>query len=220
MRKNFKVSVVDYGMGNLFSVAQACAKVGLLCEITSNKDEIKKSDALILPGVGAFGDAMDNLRALDLVSTIKDFIQEGKPFMGVCLGMQLLMSQSEEFGAHRGLDVIEGPVVRFSNKEGKKIKVPHVGWNRIFIPGAHKTDYWKETPVREIADGEFMYFVHSYYAVPENEDVILSVTTYEGVDYCSSILYKNVFASQFHPERSGDEGLKIYENWYENLKKL
>lgn len=189
--------------------------MGLTPVITSDKSVLMDASGVILPGVGAFGDAMDNLRRLDLIGPIKDFIGSGKPFMGICLGLQLLMSESEEFGRHEGLDVIRGSVVRFPNTvlEGQKIKVPQVGWNRIHPPLQGKGRQWENSPLQGIEADEYMYFVHSFYTVPVDPEVVLAYTTYEGTEYASSLFKNNVFACQFHPEKSAIEGLKIYKNW-------
>lgn len=209
------VSIIDYGMGNLFSVKQACEHAGLKTIITSDKEDILNFDAAILPGVGAFGDAMENLEKMDLIKPILDFINSDKPFMGICLGMQLLMSESEEFGRHKGLDIIKGRVVKFSvkNSFGETEKVPQVCWNRINKPLAPNGVTWDDSPLAGICNDEFMYFVHSYYCKPANNEIILSITRYADTEYCSSILWKNIFACQFHPERSALQGLKVYKNW-------
>lgn len=210
---NFKIAIIDYEMGNLFSVKQACESIGLNAIVTSSKSELLDATAAILPGVGAFGDAMSNLHKLDLIYPIKDFINSARPFMGICLGMQLLMSESEEFGQYKGLDIIKGPVVRFSVNDGKaKIKIPQVGWNQIFKTHLN-INQWDNSPLKNLDNGEFMYFVHSYYPLPSTADIVLSVTSYENIEYCSSIQYKNIFASQFHPEKSAKKGLEIYKNW-------
>jgi len=208
-------SIIDYGMGNLFSVKQACRYAGIDPVITADRSVIRDSDALILPGVGAFGDAMKCLEDMGLIPVIKDFISTGKPFMGICLGLQLLMSESEEFGNHKGLDIIKGRVVKFpeNNEDGNKNKVPQVCWNRICMNSNTVHKGWENTPLMGIDDGEFMYFVHSYYVLLDNKELILSTTDYGGMEYCSSILWKNVFAVQFHPEKSATEGLKIYKTW-------
>lgn len=211
----YNVAIVDYGMCNLFSVHHACQHVGLKPLITADGEEILRAAAIILPGVGAFGEAMRNLSRLNLIGPIKEMIARGKPFMGICLGMQLLLSESEEFGAHEGLGIIEGKVVKFPQQGGgpsKKIRVPQIGWNRIYPPEAEE-NAWQSSPLKQIKPGEFMYFVHSYYAIPTAQEMLLSLTTYEGVEYCSSICMDNVFACQFHPEKSGKEGLKIYQQW-------
>lgn len=209
-----KVAIIDYQMSNLFSVEHACSFVDLDAKITFDKKEIANADAAILPGVGAFGDAMKNLERLDLLSTIHEFIASGKPFMGVCLGLQLLFSESEEFGTHTGLGIIPGKVVKFPNQTqtGQRLKVPQIGWNTIHAP-VERTSAWEDSPLRTLRDGEFMYFVHSFYVQPEKKEHILSLTTYEDLEYCSSIMKENVFATQFHPEKSGPEGINIYRNW-------
>lgn len=221
-----QVAIIDYGLGNLFNVERACAKVGLRSVITVDKDIIRQSSGMILPGVGAFGDAMGNLKRLDLIGLIKDQINQKKPFLGICLGMQLLLSESEEFGGHQGLDVIKGRVVKFNSmdKKGRKIKVPQVGWNRIFFDKMQPADRG-DSILQGISNGEYMYFVHSYYAVLEDSSFVLAKTNYENTEYCSAIFKGSVFAMQFHPEKSGLEGLKIYKNWtlkvnaYKELKK-
>jgi imidazole glycerol-phosphate synthase subunit HisH len=213
MMQTLRVAIIDYEMGNLYSVKRACECVGLNPLVTSEKSVLLGADALILPGVGAFGDAMESLKKRDLLFPIKDFIARGKPFMGICLGMQLLFSESEEFGSHEGMDVIRGSVVRFpsNDRDGRKIKIPHVGWCRLYKPVP--SGGWNHSPLRGINDGEYVYFVHSYHVVPENKDVVLSRSSYEGIDFCSSVLQKNIFACQFHPEKSLGVGLKIYANW-------
>ena len=208
-------AIVDYGIGNLFSVQSACEHVGLKGITTSRKEDILSADGIILPGVGAFGDAMARLKELDLIYVLADCVQNGKPLMGICLGMQLLMSYSEEFGHHKGLGFINGAVVRFSDQgqQGKISKVPEVGWNRVFLPGGQGKDFWNKSPLNDINNGEFMYFVHSYYVVTENPSQVLAVTRYGTTEYCSCLRWQNVFATQFHPERSAAAGLHIYKNW-------
>jgi len=211
---NNQIAIIDYGMGNLFNVQRACSSVGLRGVITADKNFIQNSDGLILPGVGAFGDAMDSLKRLDLVGAIKDQINLKKPFLGICLGMQLLFSESEEFGLHKGLDIIKGRVVRFENKneENKVIKVPQVGWNQIFFKK-------NEDFLEGITNGEYMYFVHSYYTLTEDPGVISTTTRYEHTKYCSSILKGSILAMQFHPEKSGIAGLRIYKNWAQGVNR-
>ena len=210
-----KVAIVDFEMCNLFSVNQACEHVGLKAVITSDRNVILKADAIILPGVGAFGDAMSNLKRLDLIEPIKECVAKGTSLLGICLGMQLLFSESEEFGTHKGLDIVKGSVVRFpvGNNTGKRIRVPHVGWNQIRKALPTPVDSWAQTPLKNIKDGEYMYFVHSYFVKPAIPAVTLSLTDYEGIQFCSSIHYDRVFACQFHPEKSALEGIKIYKNW-------
>ncbi len=220
-KTNPRIAIIDYKLSNLFSVKHACEFVGMNAEITSSRDDVLNADGAILPGVGAFGDAMKNLENLNLVSAIKEFVKSGKPLMGICLGLQLLFSESEEFGPHKGLGIIPGKVVKFPsiNSDGRVIKVPQIGWNTIHTPDSDPLK-WQNTPLLGIADGEFMYFVHSYYIIPDNTRDVLTTTTYDTITYASSILHDNVIAFQFHPEKSGIEGVKIYKNWALHLKKL
>jgi glutamine amidotransferase len=212
-----KIVIVDYQLGNLFSVEQAFRHIGTDVFVTSDKNLILSADAVVLPGVGAFGDAMQNMSKLDLIQPLKDFAQSGKSFLGVCLGLQLLFTESEEFGNNKGLDIIPGQVKKFSNDlpENPKAKVPQIAWNKIIeteIP-------WQTTPLKGIKSGSYQYFVHSYYVTPADKSTILSTTRYEGFEYCSSILKDNVFACQFHPEKSGLPGLSIYKEWSDTLDK-
>jgi len=205
------VVIIDYKMGNLFSVVHACKSVGLNPIISSDPKVLKKSGAAILPGVGAFGEAMKALKKLELIEPIKEYIDTGKFFMGICLGFQLLFSESEEFGYFKGLDIFEGTVKKFPKKSTKKnsVKVPQIGWNQIYNYG----NSWKSSPLMGIEEGEYMYFVHSYYVEPADNKIKITKTIYQGIEYCSSINKENVFATQFHPEKSSKEGIKIYKNW-------
>lgn len=207
------VAIIDYQMSNLFSVQHACEFVGLRSKITSDPADLKAADALILPGVGAFGDAMNNLRRLELDTVILKSIAQKKPFMGICLGLQLLFTRSEEFGEHEGLNIIPGLVKKFPDHypDGRVRKVPQIGWN--MINPARPTADWAVTPLRQVRPGSFMYFVHSYYVIPDRAADQLCQTTYEGIEYCSGVGRDNVFAVQFHPEKSGPEGIKIYRDW-------
>lgn len=210
-----RVAIVDLGMGNLHSVSLACRHVGLSSVRTTSSGDIASADAVILPGVGAFGAAMDALRRHELEEALTHFVASGRPLFGICLGMQLLLEESDEFGVHQGLGLIRGSVRRLPNEPtNPHLKVPQVGWNAIFRRDEDgSTDPWADTPLAPLADGEVMYFVHSYYAVPREEEVVLATTTYGGLTYCSSLLRGNVFGCQFHPERSGPRGLDIYRNW-------
>lgn len=207
-----KVVIVDYQLGNLFSVKQVLDNINLDVTISSNPSDIITADAIILPGVGAFKDAMDNLNGMGLVEPIKFFIKSGKPFLGICLGLQLLFTDSEEFGSAEGLNVIKGKVKRFANRSanGHVVKVPQIAWNAIQAVN-HRT--WMDTPLNDTMEYADMYFVHSFYVVPEDESVILTKTEYGGLSYASSIYKDNIFACQFHPEKSGNEGIDIYRNW-------
>jgi imidazole glycerol-phosphate synthase subunit HisH len=213
-----RILIIDYKLGNLFSVNQALTNIGLNVKITSNPDEIESADAIVLPGVGAFNDAMNNLQSLNLINPIKKSFESGKPLLGICLGLQLLFSESEEFILTKGLGLVKGRVKRFNNinREGESRKVPQIAWNQIF---KINNNSWENTPLQEIKEGEFMYFVHSFYVEPK-EPVGLSQTNYDGHFYVSSIQKNNLFACQFHPEKSAQEGLKIYNTWSKinNLK--
>ena len=205
------VAIVDYGMGNLFSVKHACSQVGLRASITSSRAILETAEAVILPGVGAFGDAMQVLTELDLAVVLRDHVAAGKPLLGICLGMQLLMSESQEFGLHKGLGIIEGDVVRLEHAVigERTLKVPQVGWNTIC---QRPSRAWEGSLLDGLPDEVFMYFVHSFYPRPADARVGLSMTRYGPTTFCSSLQHGNVFACQFHPERSGAWGLRIYQN--------
>ncbi len=205
---NQRLVIVDYGAGNLFSVEQACRQAGITPLVTANPALIANAEALILPGVGAFGEAMASLRRLDLESPLRDFAQTGRPLLGVCLGLQLLFTESEEFGSHKGLNIVPGVVRRFSATVG--VPVPQIAWNQIHRPAGLD---WEDTLLKGTADGEYMYFVHSYYVAPEAAADILSETDYAGVRYCSSVHRGGIFATQFHPEKSAARGVRLYTNW-------
>jgi len=213
-----KIAIVDYRMSNLYSVKHACDCFSLHSVITSDKNDILSADAVILPGVGAFGDAMENLAALGLISPLREFVGSGRPLMGICLGLQLLFSESEEFGRHAGLGILRGSVVRFRNErpEGGKVKVPHIGWSELRRSG--NAAAWSNSPLREISDGEYMYYIHSYYVVPENNEITLAVSRYGGVRFCSAVMSRNIFGLQFHPEKSAHEGIKIFKGWVDCYK--
>lgn len=208
LKKN--VVIIDYQLGNLFSVKQACDTVGINAKISSEKADVLNADALILPGVGAFIEAMNNLKKLGLDVAIKEKVKNGTPLFGICLGLQLLFSESEEFGSGKGLDIISGIIKRFPEKiENRKVKVPHIAWNTIYSINQQ----WGKTPLMELENNVFMYFIHSYYVKPTSDTCILTATNYDGIEFCSSVLEKNIFATQFHPEKSADKGVAIYKNW-------
>ena len=213
------VAIIDYKISNMFSVHSACYHFGLHSEITSDREKILNARAAILPGVGTFGPAMEHLQDMRLIPVIHEFIKTGKPFMGICLGMQLLLTESEEFGVHKGLNIIPGLVRKFpqGDRQEEKIRVPHIGWNKINVVN-NDSGNWHSLPLCDIGNGELMYFVHSFYAVPDDDKTILTLTYYAGLNFCSSMAYKNVFACQFHPEKSGREGLKIIKNFSQSLR--
>jgi glutamine amidotransferase len=215
--KNY-LSIVDYGMGNLFSITNICKYAGIEAVKTSEKSVIENSLAVILPGVGAFKDAMFALKKLALIDVLINAVNNGKPFLGICLGMQLLMSESEEFGNNKGLNIIEGRVIRFPNLDSRnnKIRVPHIGWSKIYRP----QNFAGNCPLlNNIRDNDLMYFVHSYFVVPKNKDIVVTYSEYCGVRFCSGIQKGNLFAFQFHPEKSGFVGIQIFKNLKEIMCK-
>ena len=196
------IAIVDYGMGNLRSVEKGFLKVGVNVVVTNKPEIIEKADGIVLPGVGAFKDCMRELSNLRLTDAIVNAIRNGKPYLGICLGLQVLFSESEEFGRCRGLDIFKGKVVRFLDSN---LKIPHMGWNEIKIE--------KNNPLLDgILDKSYLYFVHSFYVMPE-DDSIISTTTDYGIDFTSMICKDNVFATQFHPEKSQRVGLTILKNF-------
>jgi glutamine amidotransferase len=196
------IAIIDYGMGNLHSVLGGLEYVGQKAFVTDDPVKISDANAVILPGVGAFGDAIKRLEETGLGNAFRQAVKSGKPCLGICLGLQLLFSESEEGGIYTGLDIIQGKVVRFSNQ----LKVPHIGWNQIEIKN-------QETPIfQDIPDGSYMYFVHSYYVKPEDKSVIATTTDY-GIDFTSMIAKDNLLATQFHPEKSQKIGLQLLRNF-------
>lgn len=199
-----RVVVVDYGAGNLHSVARALTHEGADLLITSSPDEVRSADRLVLPGVGAFADAMRQLEARGLVDAVKRFFETERPFLGICVGMQMLLSESTEFGLHAGLGLIPGRVVRISSE---RVKVPHVGWNEI---RPSRADAWKGTCL-EVLEGQrpMLYFVHSYNAEPIDERHRLADASYGEGRICAAVRRNNAVGVQFHPEMSGAVGLSI-----------
>ncbi|MFQ5442068.1 MAG: imidazole glycerol phosphate synthase subunit HisH [Thermodesulfobacteriota bacterium] len=202
------IAVVDYDMGNLRSVSRALERVGADVVVTRSAETIMDASHVVLPGVGAFRDCMRNLEAFDLIEPVVKSIESGKPFLGICLGLQLLFEESSEFGRFNGLGLIKGRCARFPSqmREGNEhLKVPHMGWNDIKVE--------KESALlKGVPDGSFFYFVHSYYAVPDAEGVTLTSTEY-GVRFTSGIEKDNIMACQFHPEKSQKAGLKVLKNF-------
>lgn len=211
-----RLAIVDYGLGNIFSIRQACHYAGINAIVSSDKVTLSDSDALILPGVGAFGDAMSQLEKRDLVKFLQDQASSGKILIGICLGMQLLMGQSIEFGINKGLNIIPGKTGKFRSDKKSRLKVPQIGWNRIIPPNA-KLNQWDNTLLSGLNTDSYMYFVHSYYVEPANSKVAIAFTEYGNKTYCSALKSKNIYGFQFHPERSGLCGLKIYDNLFNLL---
>ena len=190
-----RVAIVDYGLGNLFSVKHACAHAGLDAVITDDARVIGAADAVILPGVGAYADAMASLVSRDLVGPLRDAAASGRRLLGICLGMQLFMGESEEFGPA-------------SDRVRRPLKVPQIGWNRI----ASGADGWEGTLLDGVEPRSHMYFLHSYHCVPDDPRVMVATADYGGIEFCAALGSNTVFACQFHPERSGPAGLRVYRN--------
>ncbi len=205
------IVIIDYGMGNLRSAQKGFERVGFAARLSSDPAAIAAADKLVLPGVGAFRDCIGALRAGGFVAPLKAHVAAGKPLLGICVGLQLLFTESEEFGRHQGLDIIPGKVVRFPagmQQDGEELKVPHMGWNDITVR--------RPAPIfRGIASGSFVYFVHSYHARPDDPGVIAAEASYGDVTFCAALWRDNVMATQFHPEKSQAVGLDIIKNFGE-----
>ncbi|RJQ48736.1 MAG: imidazole glycerol phosphate synthase subunit HisH [Nitrospiraceae bacterium] len=219
------IAIIDYGMGNLRSVEKGFMKAGVDAKVTNRPEVVKKADAVVLPGVGAFKDCMRELTNLALVDAVVDSINAGKPYLGICLGLQVLFSESVEFGTCRGIDIFRGKVVKFDFSVGaygntpvqspilnpQSLKVPHMGWNEIKIQ--------RDNPLfKGIPDKTYFYFVHSFYVVPDDASIIATTTDY-GMEFTSSVRKDNVFAVQFHPEKSQAMGLQVLRNFGEIVRK-
>ena len=201
------IAIIDYGMGNLGSVQKALAYLGYDSEITNDPARVMDADGVVLPGVGAIGAAMESLKSKGLDKVVHEYIATGKPFLGICLGMQMLFDTSEEsFGGEpvKGLSVLPGKVVKFPSDMG--LKIPQIGWNEL------------NSRCEIIPDKEYVYFVHSYYCVPDKIQDVAATVNY-GIEYCCSVRRDNVFACQFHPEKSGEAGLAILNRWARQTKK-
>ena len=204
------IAIVDYGMGNLRSVQKALEKLGHASRVTARPEEIAAAERVILPGVGAFGAAMANLNREDgegptLARVVVEAVRSGKPFLGICLGMQLLLSESEELGRYRGLDLVPGRVLKFDFNGDPALKVPHMGWNGLHFP--------RPGPLfAGLEEGTPVYFVHSYVCVPA-DGAVVAATSDHGGPFCAALARENVYAVQFHPEKSGAAGLRILDNF-------
>ncbi len=209
-----KIVIVDYGLGNLFSIKQALVAVGTNAVFSSKAEDILNCDGILLPGVGAFADAMNRLNELKLVEVIQKSARDGKSILGVCLGLQLLFEQSHEFGVHRGLGLIPGEVVRFPEAfEGISLKVPFIGWNKLHLTKVGKDDAIFSSFKQDLN----IYFVHSYYVKPKLDAEILANCEYQGFAFPAVVRYRNTVGIQGHPEKSAEQGLEIYKNWVLSL---
>jgi glutamine amidotransferase len=200
------IAIIDYGMGNLRSVQKGFERVGRDAVVTSDAKTILSASKVVLPGVGAFPDCMRNLEQYGLIDAVQKSISSGKPFLGICLGLQLLFTESEEFGLSKGLDVIKGRVIRFKLKD-PSLKIPHMGWNGLSIKR-------RAPALQDVPDNSHVYFVHSFHVVPEDKSVIATTTDY-GSEFVSSIWKENILAVQFHPEKSQALGLSILKRFGE-----
>ena len=201
------LAIIDYGMGNLRSVEKGFLKVGVDAKVVTDPRSVNDAEAVVLPGVGAFRDCMKNLDQMKLIEPILKSIRNGKPYLGICLGLQMLFTESEEFGVYKGLDVLKGKVVRFQ----VDLKVPHMGWNTVRL--------LKKPPIFDgIKDESYFYFVHSYYVAPDDEGIIAGTTDY-GMTFTSMVWKDNIIATQFHPEKSQETGLKILKNFGDFVKR-
>lgn len=203
------VTIADYGVGNLSSVARAVEQIGAIAKISSDPKEIKNAERFILPGVGAFGDGMAGLTSSGIKESIFEFAKTERPFLGICLGMQMLMESSDEFGIHEGLKLIEGTCKPISSvsQSGAPLKVPHIGWNELLPPDEQSN--WRDSIFKDIQPGEEAYFVHSWMVTPKDKNVLLSVVEYGGHMITAAIRKDQFTGCQFHPEKSGPTGLKI-----------
>ena len=195
------ITIVDYKLNNLRSIENTLRRLGHDVRVTSNPEDVRTAEKLILPGVGAFSDAMDNLRKFELLQPFVDKVKSGTPTLGICLGMHLLFTESEEFGLHKGLDLLQGRVVRLP----AKFRVPHMGWNQLHPKLANGL-------IDGLKESSFVYFVHSYYAEPRSQDVVLATTDY-GIEFAAIVHQKNIWATQFHPEKSQHVGERLLDNF-------
>jgi glutamine amidotransferase len=198
------IAIIDYGMGNRRSVEKGFLKVGVNVKVTNKPEDILNADGVVLPGVGAFRDCMGELTNLNLINAVVDSIKKGKPYLGICLGLQVLFSESDEFGKCNGLDILKGRVIRFE-LENKELKIPQMGWNQLNIK--------RNNPLFEgVPDKSYFYFVHSYYVSPDDSSVVATTTDY-GIEFTSSVWKDNIYAVQFHPEKSQTLGLQVLRNF-------
>lgn len=209
------IAIIDYGIGNIKSIRNAIESQKAKVLLTRERESILQADGLVLPGVGAFSHGMDNLNKYGLVDIIKDYVKTGKPFLGICLGMQMLLEESEEFAYSKGLGLIKGKVVKFPLKQSTNLKLPHISWNSI----KPKKIKWENTILDNIKVGTDMYFVHTFIAQPSDDYEILSVTKYYNHEFCSSLKKGNIYGCQFHPEKSSEKGLSTIKNFIKIVKK-
>ena len=211
------VTIIDYGVGNIFSVSRAFEHCGAEVKLTAVPDEIAKAERLVLPGVGAFADGMSALRERGLVQPIQQFALTGRPFLGICLGMQMMFDSGEEFGHHAGLGLIHGKVISIPaiGADGRPHKIPHIGWNELTVPEGND---WSNTIFSNVRESACAYFVHSFHAVPDKPEDRLAECSYDGHILCAAVKSGSIIGCQFHPEKSQAAGLCILKNWISEKK--
>lgn len=208
-----RVTLIDYGIGNLLNVARAFEHVGATVEVVDSAPGIASAGHLVLPGVGAFADGMAELKARGMVEAIRQHAERGRPFLGICLGMQLMLDSSEEFGQHAGLGLVPGRVVAIPRvgANGQPHKIPHIGWNELVVASGHVG--WQGTVLSGLRPGAAVYFVHSYMVVPDDPGQRLANCNYDGVAICATLSADNLHGCQFHPEKSGEAGLTVLRSF-------
>lgn len=214
-----QVAIIDYNVGNLLSVSRAFSYCNAKTLITREAKEIKDADFLVLPGTGAFGDCTNFLETNGLKEAILDFIRSGKSVLGICVGMQILFEKGYEFGCHNGLGIIEGDVKKIEpkDKNNKRLKVPHMGWGKIELSKNKDSCFWNKTILKDVAPNSYVYFVHSFAAEPKTKDFTLAEVYYGETCICATIQKENVIGTQFHPEKSGQVGINIINNFLLNF---
>lgn len=211
------IAILDYGIGNIRSISNALEAIGETPLLTRKPVEILEAKALVFPGVGAFSKGMRNLHDFDLIPVIQSYVETGKAFLGICLGMQMLLDWSEEFGLTQGLGLIPGKVIRMPVRESENLKLPHISWNTVHKPEPHR---WENTILGGIQTHDETYFVHSYVAVPTESKHILAHTNYGSCSFCSAVRRDNIYGVQFHPEKSRETGLAILRNFSSIITKF
>lgn len=210
------VSIIDYGINNLKSLSKAFEKIGKTYKIIDKPEDVLSAKSLVLPGIGAFGGGMNGLRKRNLIKPIKQKVKDGVSLLGICLGMQMLFSESEEFGLHKGLNLISGRVVPFKQPNEVNIegyKIPHIGWNELNKPKSYNESAWENTLLENIKEKSDVYFVHSFYPEVDNSAEVVATAEYGNQEFCAVVKKDNITGTQFHPEKSGEVGLRILKTF-------
>lgn len=214
MREDAKIAIIDYGVGNLYSLIRAFEYFGIKTRVVDNSDYLGDFCGLVLPGVGSFESGIRGIKRRNLLKGIKDFANFDKPILGICLGAQLMLSQGHEFGIFDGLDLIKGKVLMFPSLQNNE-KIPHVGWNKVY---RNSENLWQNTILDSVEENSDLYFVHSYFLQPDDKKNILALSNYGGFEFCSAVKEGNIYGCQFHPEKSGKAGLLIIKNFIKVVK--